>query len=167
MTSDEKILHVLSVIETAVKIGAKDGVCRLDYGSLDSNKVSEVELRSILEKLSSESITEVVSTPYDLWDSDLSNSDEPKHYKLMPLNDFGNYYDDLYERVHFGIKSLSEQNHHLIYGVAEQIHEYSNIHKGNTAKVSAFEANARIWLYLGRNKVANSEIKDAKENYSG
>ena len=86
MTSDEKILYVLSVIEMAVKIAAKDGVSRLDCGSVDSNKVSEVELRSILEKLSSESIVEVVSTPYDLWDSELLRINMTNLQKILSVS---------------------------------------------------------------------------------
>lgn len=117
MNPEEKILYVLAKIDEAYKISPSNGSVLLDPEViLKDNRITQVELDSILGKLESESVLSVVQHPNDIW-ADVGREDEPRAYKLKISDKFNSYYQNYYSERRFGTYSLTEQNIDLVMAV--------------------------------------------------
>jgi hypothetical protein len=158
MKPEDKILHVLKLLDASRSLSASDKYCYLDPHANELKSLTQIELKSILEKLESEKTLEVLKTPYDVW-PDLGKENEPEVYTIKVLDGFDSYYDKIYTSARFGIKNLTHDNYYRIYAVAELINQELNISTDNTATFEADKSTTTLWKGIPEKSLSLYHIK--------
>lgn len=158
MTPEDKILNVLKLLEVARQLSASNKRCYLDPNANELKTLTQVELKSILEKLESDNIIEILKTPYDVW-PDLGKENEPEVYTIKLLNGFNEYYDKLYEASRFGIKHLTHNNYYRVFAVAEMINQELNMRTDNIATFEADKSTTTLWKGIPEKSLSLYHIK--------
>jgi hypothetical protein len=93
MNATEKILYLLGQIETANQLSADSQPCFLDPDAIDKEKVTRLELKTILEKLAADGVIRLLEKPT----GNVVRTDRPNYsnYKIEVLPTFDKYYEPI------------------------------------------------------------------------
>lgn len=121
MNATEKILYLLGQIETANQLSADKQPCFIDPDAIDKDKITRLELKTILEKLAADGVVRILEKPT----GNVIRADRPNYsnYKIEVLPTFDDYYDQLYTSNRFGVKNLTHDNYYRVFAVAELINQ--------------------------------------------
>ncbi|MCA9332825.1 hypothetical protein KDA00_03045 [Candidatus Saccharibacteria bacterium] len=157
MNATEKILYLLSQIETANQLSADSQPCFLDPDAIDKDKVTRLELKTILEKLAADGVIRILEKPT----GNVIRTDRPNYsnYKIEVLPTFDDYYDTTYASNRFGVKNLTHDNYYRVYAVAELINQELNIRTDGIATFEADKSTATLWKGVHEKSLSLYHIK--------
>ena len=157
MNATEKILYLLGQIETANQLSADSQPCFLDPDAIDKDKVTRLELKTILEKLAADGVVRLLEKPT----GNVVRTDRPNYsnYKIEVLPTFDAYYDKTYAANRFGVKNLTYDNYYRVYAVAELINQELNIRTDGIATFEADKSTATLWKGVHEKSLSLYHIK--------